>query len=47
MEYLNRYYHAMLEKSVKAENRIIRLDAPKIEGAEAVQYKASSKVQLD
>ena len=47
MDYLNRYYHALIEKSVKAENRIIRLDAPKIAGADAVQYKASSKVQLN
>jgi hypothetical protein len=47
MEYLNRYYHAMLEKSVKAENRIIRIDPPVMTGENAVQHKAGSKVQLN
>ena len=31
LEYLNRNYHILLEKSVKAEGRIMRLDAPIID----------------
>ena len=44
LEYLNRNYHAILEKSVKAEGRIIRLDPPPQDGS--VQYKASTSIQL-
>ena len=46
MEELNRCYHAMIEKPVKAENRMIRLPAPKTTGADAVNHKAGSRVQL-
>lgn len=44
MDYLNRYYHAMIEKQVKAESRMIRLPAPKISGADAIQHKADTRV---
>ena len=47
IEYLNRYYHALIEKSVKAENRMIRLEAPKVTGADVIDYKATTKVQLE
>ena len=46
LEYLNRYYHAFLEKQVKAENRMIRLDVPAQSGADAINHKASTSVQL-
>ena len=46
MEYLNRYYHALIERKVKAENRIVRLDPPKMSGAEAINHKAPTKIQL-
>ena len=43
---MNRNYHALLEKNVKTENRIIRLEAPKITGEDAVRHKASRLVQF-
>ena len=46
MEYLNRYYHALIERKVKAENRIVRLEPPKLSGADAVNHKAPTGVQL-
>ena len=46
MKTLNQCYNAQLAKSVKAEDRMVRLAAPKLEGAEAIQHKASSRVQL-
>jgi hypothetical protein len=46
LEYMNRNYHALLEKSVKTENRIIRLEVPKITGDDALQNKASRSVQF-
>lgn len=47
MEYLNRYYHALREKQIKAESRMIRLAPPKTSGADGVlNHKASNKVQL-
>ena len=46
MEYLNRYYHALIERKVKAENRIVRLEPPKMSGADAINHKATTRVQL-
>ena len=46
MEYLNRYYHALIERKVKAENRIVRLEPPKMSGADAINHKATTGVQL-
>ena len=46
LEYMNRNYHALLEKTVKTENRIIRLEVPKITGDDALQNKASRSVQF-
>ena len=46
MEYLNRYYHALIERKVKAENRIVRLEPPKLSGAEAINTMAPMSVQL-
>ena len=46
LEYLNRYYHVLLDKSVKADNRMVRLPAPKSAGAEAINHKANTSVQL-
>ena len=46
LDHLTRHYHAILEKSIKAEGRLIRLDAPAEKGAEAVHHKATTKVQL-
>lgn len=45
--YLNRYYNALLAKGVKAENRMIRLPAPKRTGADAINHKATQKIQLE
>ena len=48
IEYLNRYYHALIVKSVKAENRMIRLEAPKnVTGENATRFKATTMVQLE
>jgi len=44
MDYLNRYYHALREKQIKAENRMIRLPTP--EGVDENNHKATNKVQL-
>ena len=44
--YLNRNYHALIEKRVKAENRIIKIPAPIVEGANAIRHKASTTIQL-
>ena len=44
LEYLNRNYHAILSKSVRAENKIIRLDS--LKKAEDVDYMAPVKVQM-
>ena len=47
IEQLNRYYHALLEKSVKVENKIIQLEAPKnVAGEHATSFKATTSVQL-
>lgn len=46
LEYMTRHYHALLEKSVKAEGRLIRLEAPAQGGEEFVNHKAAVGVQL-
>ena len=48
LEHLTRHYHAILEKSIKAEGRLIKLDIPKgTEGDEPVaNHKATTMVQL-
>lgn len=46
MDYLNRMYRINLAKMVKADNRMIRLEAPKETGAEAIAHKASAPIQL-
>lgn len=46
MDYLNRMYRINMAKMVKADNRMIRLEAPKETGAEAIAYKASVGIQL-
>ena len=44
----NRNYHAMLEKSVKAENRMINLDKPDDFGSDGgINHKAEFKIQFD
>lgn len=47
LDYLKRYYHALIEKQVKAENRMIRIEAPKTTGADAINHKASQSVQFN
>ena len=46
INYLNRYYHQFIERKVKAANRIVRLDPPKISGADAINHKATVGIQL-
>ena len=46
VQYLNRYYHALIENEVKASNRMVRLAPPKMSGADAINHKASQQVQL-
>mmetsp|Transcript_32952 Transcript_32952/g.40761 ORF Transcript_32952/g.40761 Transcript_32952/m.40761 type:complete len:102 (+) Transcript_32952:1028-1333(+) len=44
---LRRNYHAMLEKAITAENRMVRLDAPNDFGSQGViNHKADTTVQL-
>lgn len=45
LEYLNRNYHALLEGSVKAENKLIKLPPP-FDYAEAANRMASTSIQL-
>jgi hypothetical protein len=44
LEYLNRNYHAILEKSVRAEGRLVRLDP--LKRVNDLDYMAHWKVQL-
>lgn len=45
LDYLTRNYHAMLEKSIKAEGRLIRLEC--ISKDEMVNHKATVSVQMN
>lgn len=47
LEKLNRSYRTMNDRMVKAESRMVRLEAPAWQGADAINHKASTKVQLD
>jgi len=46
LEKLNRDYNAVLRNPARAESRMIRLDAPKTSGAEAINHKAPTIVQF-
>jgi ABC-type multidrug transport system ATPase subunit len=46
LDHMTRHYHALLEKSVKAEGRLIKLDAPASAGGDFVSHKAPVGVQL-
>ena len=43
LEYLTRNYHAMLEKSIKAEGRLIKLDSPELGGVVA-NHRATTAI---
>ena len=45
LDYLTRNYHAMLEKSIKAEGRLIRLEC--LSKGEMVNHKATIGVQMN
>lgn len=40
LAYLDRNYHAILEKNIKAENKLMKLDPPRLEGGRAVGHRA-------
>ena len=42
LDYMTRNYHALLEKSIKAENRLIKLDL--VSKNEVVNHKATVSV---
>jgi hypothetical protein len=46
LEYLNRNYHLILEKGVKAESKLIRLDPPNMAGKEKGKATVSTQISL-
>lgn len=47
LEKLTRSYRTMNDRLVKAESRMVRLEPPVWQGAEAINHKAPMKIQLE